>query len=183
MNILKSWYQHVIKVDSVYKMNISNSLQLPKVRQATLNICSKSIVEDPKSILYFMIALKLVTRQIPIVCKAKKSVALFKIRKGILLGSKVTLRNNSLYDFLNLFILLILPNIKEFKSYGFTKGCLSIGLSDLLIFPQLAKYYDKFPKNITCILNLNVSTKNERFSKYIFTSFQLPVKTKTHLKF
>nr|YP_010577906.1 ribosomal protein L5 [Cryptomonas pyrenoidifera]UZP15126.1 ribosomal protein L5 [Cryptomonas pyrenoidifera] len=176
MNILKSWYQRVIRVDSVYKINISNSLQLPKISHATLNICSKSIVEDPKSILYFMIALKLITCQVPIVCKAKKSIATFKIRKGILLGSKVTLRNNSLSNFLNLFIFLVLPNVKELKSYKLTKGCLSIGISDLLIFPQLAKYYDKFPKNITCIVNLNINTRDESFSRYLFTSLQLPVK-------
>lgn len=175
MNILKSWYQRVIKVDSVYKMNISNSLQLPKIDHITINICSKSVIEDPKSILYSITALKLITNQIPTVCKAKKSIALFKIRKGILLGSKVTLRNESLYNFLSLFLFLVLPNIKEVKSYELTGGSLSIGMKDLLIFPQLVRYYEKFPKNITCIINLNMNKKNQVLSKYVFSSIQLPL--------
>ena len=157
-------------------MNISNSLQLPKLESIAINICSQSIIDEPKSILYYIMILKLITNQNPTVCKAKKSVALFKIRKGVLIGTKVTLRNNSLYDFLNLFLFLIIPNLKDTRSYTLDKGSFSIGVKDLLVFPQLAKYYDKFPKNITAIVNLNIDTKNRNLSKFIFSSMQLPIK-------
>jgi len=176
MNYLKFWYQNIIKVDSIYKMNILNSLQLPKIQNITVNICSQSIIEEPKSILYYIMALKLITNQNPTVCKAKKSIALFKIRKGVLTGAKVTLRNESLYNFLNLFLFLILPNLKDIKFYKLNKGSFSIGVRDLLVFPQLAKYYDKFPKNVTAIINLNVSTQDRNLSRFIFSSIQLPIK-------
>ena len=176
MNYLKLWYQNIIKVDSIYKMNILNSLQLPKIESIGINICSQSIIDDPKSILYYVLALKLITNQSPTICKAKKSVALFKIRKGVLIGAKTTLRNDSLYNFLNLFLFLILPNLKDSKSYKLNKGSLSIGIKDLLVFPQLSKYYDKFPKSLTAIINLNIGTKNRELSKFIFSSIQLPIK-------
>ena len=85
------------------------------------------------------------------------------------------MRNESLYNFLSLFLFLVLPNIKEVKSYELTGGSLSIGMKDLLIFPQLVRYYEKFPKNITCIINLNMNKKNQVLSKYVFSSIQLPL--------
>lgn len=176
MNSLKLWYQNIIKIDSVYKINLLNSLQLPRIESIGINICSQSIIDDPKSILYYIMALKLITNQSPTICKAKKSVALFKIRKGVLIGSKITLRNDSLYNFLNLFLFLILPNLKDIKSYKLNKGSFSIGVKDLLVFPQLAKYYDKFPKNVTAIINLNTGTKDKDLSRFIFSSIQLPIK-------
>ena len=157
-------------------MNILNSLQLPKVESIAINICSQSIIDEPKSILYYIMILRLIANQNPTICKAKKSVALFKIRKGMLIGTKVTLRNDSLYNFLNLFLFLILPNLKDIKSYKLSKGSFSIGVKDLLVFPQLAKYYDKFPRNATAIVNLNINTKNKNLSKFIFSSIQLPIK-------
>lgn len=176
MNHLKLWYLNIIKIDSVYKMNIKNSLQLPKIKDITINISSKSVIEEPKSILYYIIALKLITNQNPIVCRAKKSIALFKIRKGVLTGVKVSLKGESLYNFLNIFIFLILPNLKDMKFYKLTKGSLSIGIKDLLVFPQLTKYYDKFQKNVTAIINLSVGAKNDDLSRFIFSSIQLPIK-------
>ena len=59
MNNLKSWYTNIFKIDSIYKANLINSLQIPKISKTTINISSKSIIENPKSILYYVISLKL----------------------------------------------------------------------------------------------------------------------------
>nr|YP_009476738.1 ribosomal protein L5 [Cryptomonas curvata]AVM81231.1 ribosomal protein L5 [Cryptomonas curvata] len=182
MNNLKLWYKRIIKIDSVYKMNIVNCLQEPKIESIAINICSKSIIEESKAILYYIMALKLITNQTPVICKAKKSLAQLKLRKGMLIGTKVTLRNQFLYNFLIQFIFLVLPNIKETKFYNLNKGSLSIGIKDLLVFPQLSRYYDKFPKNMTAIINFSTNTKDKNFSRFLFTSIQIPVKNK-HLKF
>lgn len=176
MNNLKSWHKNILKVDSIYKANFTNSLQLPKVNKVVINISSRSIIENPKSILYFVIALKLISSQSPIICKAKKSIALFKIRKGMIIGTKVTLRNEPSYNFLTLFIPLVLPNIKRLKAFNVTKGSLSIGIKELLMFPQLNECYDKFPKNMSGIINISVDTKETKLSKMIFSSLQLPIK-------
>jgi len=176
MNNLKSWHKNIFKIDSVYKANFVNSLQIPKIDKITINISSKSIIENPKSILYYVIALKLISNQNPIICKAKKSIALFKIRKGMIIGTKVTLRNEFSYNFLSLFIPLVLPNLKKLKSFSVTKGSLSIGIRELLIFPQLNEYYDRFPKNISGIINISLDTQKTELSKIIFSSFQIPIK-------
>jgi len=176
MNNLKSWYTNIFKIDSIYKANLINSLQIPKISKTTINISSKSIIENPKSILYYVISLKLITNQNPTICKAKKSIALFKIRKGMIIGSKVTLRNEFSYKFLSLFIPLVLPNLKKLKSFNVTKGSLSIGVKELVNFPQLNEYYDKFPKNMSGIISISLNTQKTKFSKITFSSFQLPIK-------
>jgi large subunit ribosomal protein L5 len=176
MNNLKSWHTNIFRIDSIYKANLINSLQIPKIDKVIINISSKHIIENPKSILYYVIGLKLISNQTPIVCKAKKSIALFKIRKGMIIGSKVTLRNKFSYNFLSLFIPLVLPNLKNLKAFNVTKGSLSIGIRELLIFPQLNEYYDKFPKNMSGIINISLDTQKTELSKMIFSSFQLPIK-------
>ena len=176
MNNLKSWHTNIFKIDSIYKANFVKSLQIPKIDKITINISSKSIIENPKSILYYVIGLKLISNQNPIICKAKKSIALFKIRKGMIIGSKVTLRNKFSYNFLSLFIPLVLPNLKKLKSFNVTKGSLSIGIRELLIFPQLNEYYDRFPKNISGIINISLDTQKTELSKITFSSFQIPIK-------
>jgi len=108
-----------------------------------------------------MMALKLITNQKAIVCKAKKSIAAFKIRKGFLVGTKITLRNETIYNFLDLFIFLIVPNMKNRRLFKLNNVCsLSIGLKDLFAFPQLNDFYDKFPKNMTGILNISFDKQN-----------------------
>lgn len=176
MNNIKLWHQNIVKIDSIYKMNISNSLQSYKITDITLNICSNSIINDSKSILYYMTALRLITNQDPIVCKARKSLALFKVRKGILVGTKVTLRRESLYNFLSLFIFLVLPNLKDLVFVKPNKKSFSIGIKNLLIFPQLSKYYDRFPRNMSSIINFNTNGCNEDSFRFLFSSVQLPIK-------
>jgi large subunit ribosomal protein L5 len=179
MNYIKTWSNNILKIDSIYKMNVSNSFEIPEIKNITLNICSRSIIEDPKTVLYSITALKLITNQKPITCKAKKSVAVFKLRKGVLVGAKVTLRKKEVYNFLTLFILLILPNMKEFKPCKVNNSAsLSIGIKDLLVFPQLSNYYDKFPKNISGIININLSKKNPNLSNILLTGYQIPMSTK-----
>ena len=94
----------------------------------------------------------------------------------MIIGSKVTLRNKFSYNFLSLFIPLVLPNLKNLKAFNVTKGSLSIGIRELLIFPQLNEYYDKFPKNMSGIINISLDTQKTELSKMIFSSFQLPIK-------
>lgn len=176
MNYIKTWSNNVLKIDSIYKMNISNSFEIPEIKNITLNICSRSIVENPKTILYSIAALKLITNQKPTTCKAKKSIAVFKLRKGVLVGAKVTLRKKSIYNFLSLFILLILPNMKEFKPpKANNSGSVSIGIRDFLVFPQLSNYYDKLPKNISGVMNINVDKKKANLSNLLLTGYQIPM--------
>jgi hypothetical protein len=93
--MIRFWSKSILRVDTIYKINISNSQQSIKIDKITINMCFKSIINEPKTILYPLIATKLITNQNPTVCKAKKSIALLKLRKGMLTSTKVTLRKET----------------------------------------------------------------------------------------
>jgi large subunit ribosomal protein L5 len=176
MNNIKSWYKNIVKIDFIYKTKPKNSFDIPKIDKVNVNISSKSVIENSKTILYPIMALKLITNQRPTICKAKRSVAVFKLRKGMLIGAKVTLRKYSCYDFLNLFILLILPSLKDFNRCKVNNsGALSVGIRNLLVFPQLSNYYDRFPKNISAIINIYIKNNKVGESKLLLTGLQIPV--------
>jgi large subunit ribosomal protein L5 len=175
--MIRFWCKSVLRVDSIYKINLSNSQKSIKIDKITINMCLKSIIDDPKTILYPLISTRLITNQTPSVCKARKSVALLKLRKGMLVGTKVALRGDLAFNFLSLFILIILPNNKDFNFYNINdKGCLSIGLKNLFAFPQLSPLYDKFPKDITGVININLNTKNKKHSMLFYTGLSIPFK-------
>ena len=98
--MIKFWSKSIIRIDSIYKININNSQQSIKLDKITINMCLKSIIDEPKAVLYPLITTKLITNQSPTICKAKKSIALLKLRKGMLTGVKVTLRKDIAFNFL-----------------------------------------------------------------------------------
>ncbi len=168
--MIKFWSKSILRIDSIYKTNINNNQQSIKIDKITINMCLKSIVDEPKTILYPLISTKLITNQTPVICKAKRSIALLKLRKGMFTGVKVTLRKDTAFNFLSLFVSVILPNNKEFKFYNLNdKGCLSIGLKNLFAFPQLNSFYDRFPKDITGTININLSIKDKKHSFLFYT--------------
>ena len=168
--MIKFWSKSILRIDSIYKTNISNSQQSIIIDKITINMCLKSIIDEPKAVLYPLIATKLITNQNPTICKAKKSIALLKLRKGMLTGVKVTLRKDIAFNFLNLFIFVILPNNKESKFYNLNnKGCLSIALKNLFAFPQLSSFYDKFPKDMTGTINVDLNIKNKQYCFLFYT--------------
>lgn len=168
--MIKFWSKSILRIDTIYKININNSQQSIRLDKITINMCLKSIINEPKTILYPLIATKLITSQNAVICKAKKSIALIKLRKGMLTSTKVTLRKDSALNFLNLFLFIILPNNKEFNFYNLNdKGCLSIGLNNLFTFPQLNLFYDRFPKDMTGTINVNLKTKIKQHSLLFYS--------------
>ncbi len=168
--MINFWSKSVLRIDSIYKTNINNSQQSIKIVKITINMCFKSIIDEPKTILYPFMATKLITNQTPAVCKARKSIALLKLRKGMLTGTKVTLRKNVAFNFLDLFVFIVLPSHKEFRFYNVNNtGCLSIGIKSLFAFPQLSPFYDRFPKDISGTININVNNKNKKYNFLFYT--------------
>jgi len=176
MNNLKYWFDNVLKQDLLYKMNIGNSFNIPQVDKISLNINFKSAIEKPKTIVYAATILKIITNQKPVICRAKKSIAVFKIRKGMVIGCKVSLRKKIAFDFLSTFILLSLGKIKNLKVCKVNNtGGLSIGIENLFIFPQLLSDYEKFPKSISSIVNIKLLKSDPIVSRLVFSGLQIPV--------
>lgn len=176
MKNFKYWYDNILKKDLIYKTNVSNSYDIPKIDNITISSNLASAIENPKTIVYAATILKLVTNQKSIVFKAKQSLAGFKIRKGMALGCKVRMRRRFAFEFLYVFIFLSLAKIKSLKPCKVNdKGNISIGLNDFFVFPQLINDYDKFPKKITSIINIKLSKSNPTLSSLIFTGLQIPI--------
>lgn len=170
------WYKNILTTDLIYKLNLKNPLCIPKIDGICLNVCLQSIVENPKTILYSFLAFKILTYQVPTLCKAKKSLSSFNLRKNMLLGVKANLRKKPMYNFLSLFVLFVLPTTKNLPLISKT-GCISIGIKNILSFPQLSYFHSKFFKSFGCVININLCgiNNNPLLSKLLLTGLQLPL--------
>ena len=175
---LKNYYNSIICQDLILKNNYTSILELPHLEKIVLNTTSNSYTVDKKNIVPTLLAIDLITGQKPKFTCAKKSIAPFKIRENQILGCKVTLRKKQLYNFLNIFITIVLPKIRDFSGISSKSidksGNFSIGFTNLLIFPHLENHFEYF-QNFRGI-NINFSTKNssQRISRLVFSAFQLP---------
>jgi large subunit ribosomal protein L5 len=176
---LQQHYEQIIRPDMLYKYQYTNSHQIPSIQKVVLNMSIKDVVQDKKQILPGLLILEYITGQKAMAVKAKKSISNFKLRQGVPIGIKVTLRNKMLYRFLELLIFVALPRMRDLKPIKINNNCqtghISFGLRDLLIFPQIESEYDRFSKvyglNITIVTN----AKTIQESKSLLSSFQLPI--------
>ncbi|ADB48269.1 MULTISPECIES: 50S ribosomal protein L5 [Acidaminococcus] len=130
------------------KFNYKNVNEIPKLEKVVLNIGCGEAVTNSKAIESAVADMTMIAGQKPIITKAKKSIAAFKLREGMPIGVKVTLRGNRMYEFLDKFMNIALPRVRDFrgvnpKSFD-GRGNYSIGLKEQLIFPEID--YDKVDK-------------------------------------
>ncbi len=141
MSWLKDYYVREVKSKLMEKFNYRNIFEVPKVEKICVNMGLGEAVSNPKIIDQALVELAQITGQRPKICRAKKSIAGFKLRKGVPIGVAVTLRRNRMYDFLARLIHVALPRIKDFKGLpreGFDgRGNYTLGIKDHTIFPEL----------------------------------------------
>ena len=130
------------------KFNYSNVMAIPKLDKVTINIGLGEAVANPKAVDAALNDLAAITGQKPVVTKAKKSIATSKVRQGMPIGVKVTLRGERMYDFVDKLVSIALPRVRDFhgvspKSFD-GRGNYSLGLKEQLIFPEIE--YDKVDK-------------------------------------
>ena len=125
-----------------------NPMQVPRLEKVVINMGVGDAVSDPKALDAAVGDLTLISGQKPLVTRAKKSIAAFKIRQGMAIGAKVTLRGDRMYEFLDKLFNVALPRIRDFRgvsSRGFDgRGNYTLGLKEQLIFPEID--YDKIDK-------------------------------------
>jgi len=139
---LKSFYKQTIVPALIKDFNYKNIEQVPKIIAISINRGFGEAAKNSKELDISLKELAIVTGQQPVINKARKSVAGFKIRDGMPIGLSVTLRNERMYDFLARLIHIVLPRIRDFRGispYGFDgRGNYSLGLKDQLIFPEIS---------------------------------------------
>jgi len=142
---LKEFYASDVAPALMNKFGYESVMQIPKLEKVVINVGCGEARENPKVIDAIIGDLRKITGQQPIVCKAKKSVANFKLREGMNIGVKVTLRGENMYEFIDKLFNIALPRVRDFRGINPNSfdghGNYSMGLKEQLIFPEIE--YDK----------------------------------------
>ena len=148
MEKLREQYEKEVVPALMKKFNYKSVMQVPKLDKIVINIGLGDTKENPKSLENAMNDLTQITGQRPMITKAKKSIAAFKLREGANVGCKVTLRKDKMYDFANKLFNVALPRVRDFRGVSENsfdgRGNYSMGIKEQLIFPEIE--YDKVDK-------------------------------------
>ena len=148
MNELHQKYNEVVKPSLMKEFNYSSVMQAPKIVKVVLNMGVGDAIANPKLLDEAVEELTAISGQKPVVTKAKKSIANFKLREGMPIGCKVTLRGERMYEFLDKLINLSLPRVRDFRGVSATafdgRGNYTLGIKEQLIFPEIE--FDKVNK-------------------------------------
>jgi large subunit ribosomal protein L5 len=142
---MKTYYKDTVVPALFKKFGYKSVMQVPKIDKIVVNVASGACKDNPKIVDAITGDIKKITGQKPVICKAKKSVANFKLREGNIIGLKVTLRNTVMYEFLDRFFNVALPRVRDFRGISPDafdgRGNYSVGIKEQLIFPEIE--YDK----------------------------------------
>ena len=145
MEKLREQYVNEVVPAMMKKFNYTSVMQVPKLEKIVINIGLGETKDNPKALDNAMNDISIITGQRPIVTKAKKSIAAFKLREGAKIGCKVTLRSGKMYDFAYKLINVALPRVRDFRGVSANsfdgRGNYSMGIKEQLIFPEIE--YDK----------------------------------------
>ncbi len=148
MSRMHEKYKNEVAPALMSKFGYKSTMQIPKLEKIVINIGMSDAKENPKVIEAAMNDLALITGQKPVITKARKSVANFKLREGMNIGCKVTLRAEKMYEFLDRLFSIALPRVRDFKGINPNsfdgRGNYSLGIKEQLIFPEID--YDKIDK-------------------------------------
>ena len=148
MTRLKEMYQNTIMDNMMKKFGYKNVMQVPKLDKIVINMGVGEAKENPKALESAVKDMEIISGQKPVITKAKKSIANFKIREGVAIGCKVTLRGDKMYEFADRLINLSLPRVRDFRGVNANafdgRGNYALGIKEQLIFPEIE--YDKVDK-------------------------------------
>lgn len=169
-------YAASIKQNLMERFKYANVHQIPRVEKIVINMGVGAAVADSKTMTNAVSDLTAISSQKPVVISAKQSVASFKLREGMKIGCKVTLRNDRMYDFLERLVLTALPRVKDFK--GFSKksfdrrGNFTFGIKEQIVFPEIN--YDRIDTIRGMDITLVTSAKTDEEAQVLLSSFHLP---------
>lgn len=175
-NILKELYKNEVVPELMKKFNYKSAMQVPKIEKVIINMGISDVRENAKALENSMRDLSIITGQRAISTKAKKSIAGFKIREGMEIGCKVTLRNEKMYDFVYKLFNVALPRVRDFKGLSPNsfdgRGNYSMGIKEQLIFPEIE--YDKIDKIRGMDIIIVTTAKTDEEAKELLTLLGMP---------
>lgn len=178
MSRLQEFYKTTITKQLTEKFGYKSIMEVPKISKITLNIGVGEATADKKVIEHALSDLKKIAGQQPVVTRARKSIASFKVREGYPIGCMVTLRGVRMYEFLDRLISIAIPRIRDFRgisSKSFDgRGNYNLGIKEQIIFPEID--YDKIDALRGLNISINTTAKNDEEAKALLSSFNFPFK-------
>ena len=176
MSTLKDYYNSTVAPAMMKKFNYENVMQIPKLDKVVVNVAAGEAKENAKVIDAIMTDLAAITGQKPVVCRAKKSVANFKLREGMPIGVKVTLRGEKMYEFVYKLFNVSFPRVRDFRGINGNsidgKGNYSTGIKEQLIFPEIE--YDKIDKVRGMDINFITTAQTDEEAKELLSLLGAP---------
>ncbi len=173
---LKDYYKNEVAPALMSKFGYKSVMQIPKLDKIVVNVASGEAGSNSKMMEAILSDLAKITGQKPIVCKARKSVANFKLREGMNIGAKVTLRADMMYEFLDRLFNVALPRVRDFRGINPNafdgRGNYSMGLKEQLIFPEID--YDKIDKIRGMDISFITTAKTDEEARELLTLMGAP---------
>ena len=178
MTRLKQYYEQTVVEQLMQQFKYQSVMQVPRISKITLNMGLGEAVADKKIIDHATADMARISGQKPIVTRARKSIAGFKIREGWPIGCKVTLRRAYMYEFLDRLISIAIPRIRDFRglnSKAFDgRGNYSLGVKEQIIFPEID--YDRIDKLRGLDITITTTAKTDAEAKALLAGFNFPFK-------
>jgi len=178
MSQIKEKYQKEIAPKLQEQFNFKNPYQIPRVEKIVLNMGLGEAIQNMKILDTAVEELKAIAGQKPVITRAKKSIAAFKLREGMPIGCMVTLRRKHMWDFLNKLVNIALPRVRDFRGISGKafdgNGNYSLGIKEHIIFPEID--YDKIDKIKGLNISIVTSAQNDEEGKSLLKLLGMPFK-------
>jgi large subunit ribosomal protein L5 len=175
---LQQHYRERIVPDLMAKFGYASVMQVPRLQKITLNMGVSEAVSDKKVMEHAVGDMTKIAGQKPVVTKSKKAIAGFKIRDGVPIGCMVTLRGVRMYEFLDRFVTVALPRVRDFRGISGRsfdgRGNYNIGVKEQIIFPEIE--YDKIDAIRGMNISITTSARNDDECKALLAAFKFPFK-------
>lgn len=173
---LRDFYKEKVVPDLMTKFSYKSVMQVPRITKITLNMGLSEAVADKKIIDHAVGDLEKIAGQKPVVTRAKKSIAGFKIRDGYPIGCMVTLRGERMYEFLDRLVTIALPRVRDFRGISARsfdgRGNYNLGIREQIIFPEIE--YDKIDALRGLNISITTTAKTDEESRALLTAFKFP---------
>jgi len=175
---LQEFYREKVVPDLIKQFGYKSPMQAPRLTKITLNMGVSEAVSDKKVMDHAVSDLSKIAGQKPVVTKSKKAIAGFKIREGVPIGCMVTLRGVQMYEFLDRFVTIALPRVRDFRGISARafdgRGNYNVGVKEQIIFPEVE--YDKIDALRGLNISITTTAKTDDECKALLTAFKFPFK-------
>ncbi len=173
---LQTYYRDKVVPELMKSLGMTNPMRVPKITRITVNMGVGEAVADKKALDGAVGDLTALTGQKPLVTKSRKAIAAFKLRAGIPVGAKVTLRGERMYEFLDRLVNVAMPRIRDFRGVSARsfdgRGNYSFGVKEQIIFPEIA--YDKIDAIRGMDITITTTARDDREGRALLESFSFP---------